>query len=118
MRLSRRLCLNAPDHRLSPTPTPHRLTTASTPSRALASNSPLSGFQNSSSGLDGARRTIRNTRWSAARSADVNAEPISPDDPAIAMTAWLLPSATDQQPFLETEVGLERGLFEPALDGG
>ena len=33
MRLSRRLCLNAPDHRFSPTLTPHRLTTASTPSQ-------------------------------------------------------------------------------------
>ena len=31
--------LVAPDHRLSPTPTPHRLTTASTPSMAAGSNS-------------------------------------------------------------------------------
>ena len=52
-----------------------------------ASNSPVSGFQCSSSAFDGARRTIRSTRWSVARSAVTSAEPIRPDEPAIAMTA-------------------------------
>ena len=49
--------------------TPHMLTAASTPCSAVASNSPVSGFQNSSSEFDGARRTMRSTRCSAARSA-------------------------------------------------
>ena len=35
----------------------------------LESNSPVSGFQNTSSGFDGARRTIRSTRRSVARNA-------------------------------------------------
>jgi hypothetical protein len=87
MRLSRRLCLKAPDQRFSPTLTPHRLTTASTPANALESNSAVSGFQNTSSACDGARRTIRSTRWSVARSAYTSAVPIRPEDPAIATTA-------------------------------
>ncbi|COX15660.1 Uncharacterised protein [Mycobacterium tuberculosis] len=67
--------------------TPQRLTTASTSVSACGSNSPLSGFQCSSSEFAGARRTIRSTVWSAARSAAVRAEPIKPDEPAIATTA-------------------------------
>ena len=58
-----------------------------------ASNSPVSGFQNSSSAFDGARRTIRSTRWSVARSAYTSAEPISPEDPAIATVAALVPGS-------------------------
>jgi hypothetical protein len=54
---------------LAPTLTPHMFTAASTPRRAFASNSPVSGFQNSSSEFEGARRTMRTTRWSVARSA-------------------------------------------------
>src|SRR4051812_20558475 len=110
MRLSRRLCLNAPDHRLPPTLTPHRFTTASMPASPAGSNSPLSGFQCNSSAVDGARRTMRSTRWSLARSADINAEPISPEEPAIAIAAVV----TGLQP----QVGLERSFFEPPLDGG
>jgi hypothetical protein len=62
------------------------LTTASTSVSASASNSPLSGFQCNSSEFAGARRTKRNTGWSAARSVAAKAEPIRPDEPAIAMT--------------------------------
>src|SRR6516225_9302905 len=108
MRLSRRLCLKAPDHRRWPMLTPQRLTTASTSTSASESNSPLSGFQCNSSEFAGARRTMRNTGWSAALNAAAKAEPIRPEEPAIAMTGL----ATFSQP----QIGLERSLFEPVLD--
>src|SRR3984957_13290755 len=112
MRLSRRFCLNAPDQRRCPMLMPHRLTTASMPRNAPVSNSPLSGSQCSSLAFAGARRTIRNTRWSAGRSAGTRADPIRPDEPAIATVAVTI------QALLESQISLERAFFEPMPDGG
>src|SRR6201992_170490 len=112
MRLSRRFCLNAPDQRRCPMLMPHRLTTASTLCNAPVSNSPPSGPQCSSLASAGARRAIRSTRWSAVRSAVTRADPIRPDEPAIATVAVTI------RALLETQVGLESAFFEPMPDGG
>jgi hypothetical protein len=54
----------------------------------------IKGFQCNSAEFAGARRTMRNTGWSAARSVAAKAEPIRPDEPAIATTGL----ATVSQP--------------------
>src|SRR6202034_3562102 len=77
-----------------------------------ASSSPLSGSQCSSLAFAGVRRTMRSTCWSAVRSAVTRAEPIRPDEPAIATVKATI------QALLETEVGLERAFFETMSDGG
>src|ERR1700753_1568140 len=112
MRLSRRFCLNAPDQRRCPMLMPHRLTTASTPCNAPASNSPPSGSQCSSLVFVGARRTMRNTRWSAVRSAVTQADPIRTEEPAIATVGVTM------RALLEPQVALKSAFLEPMSDGG